>query len=59
MYLATKILLGIAFAILIWAVMNFVMTLAQRRKEAKEVREMQKLKEEEEQAQLVEWEITP
>ncbi len=54
MYLATKILLGIAFAILIWAVMNFVMTLAQRRKEAKEVREMQKLKEEEEQAQLVE-----
>ena len=47
MFLATKILLAIAFMILFWAIINFVSKMGERRREAKEIRELQKQKEEE------------
>ena len=54
MYLATKIILGLAFLGLGVAIINFVMTLARRRKESKEVMEMQELKDKEEELERLE-----
>jgi len=45
MYLATKIILGIALALLFWAIINFVSNMGTRRREVKELRELQELKE--------------
>ena len=54
MFLATKILLGFAFLGLAVAAINFIMTLGRRRREGKELREMQELKDQKELQELQE-----